>query len=77
MDTLWKLFIICWVALVAVSCGAGVGSLFRTASHHTTTYNTTHWEFNILSGNADTVAVIGICAVLVLVLRSLRGGGGQ
>jgi len=73
MDTVWKLFIMGWVALVAVSCGAGFASLMKPVTTHTTTYNTTHWEFNVLSGNTDTIAAIGICIVFVLIVRSLKG----
>lgn len=79
MDTLWKLFVMGWVALVAVSCGAGFASVLNPVTYNTTTnYSYSYdYEFNILSGNTDTVAVIGICIVLVLVVRSLRSGGNQ
>lgn len=77
MDTLWKLFLVGWVALIAVSCGAGFASMLNPVTYNTTTNYSYDYEFNILSGNTDTVAVIGICIVLVLVVRSLRSGGNQ
>ena len=77
MDTIWKLFIMGWVALVAASCGAGFASLMNPVTHNTTTtYNTTtNWTFNILSGNSEVVGVIGLTVVLIMVVRTLRSGG--